>query len=68
MAFALMPLAIAGRAVAAMFAVALLLTCAARRQIVGHTGDVLGAISVVTEAVMLSLTVIIAPEWRASRV
>jgi adenosylcobinamide-GDP ribazoletransferase len=68
MAFALMPPAIAGRAVAAMFAVALLLTWAARRQIAGHTGDVLGATSVVTEAVVLSLTVIIGPEWRASKV
>lgn len=57
-AFALMPLALAGRAVAGTSAVALLLTWAARRQIAGHTGDVLGATSVVTETVVLSLTVI----------
>jgi cobalamin synthase len=52
-----MPPAIAGRVVAGMFAGALLLTWAARRQIAGHTGDVLGATSVVSESLMLSLIV-----------
>ena len=56
-AFGLMPPAIAGRVVAGMLAGALLLTWVTRRQIAGHTGDVLGATSVVTEAVMLSITV-----------
>jgi adenosylcobinamide-GDP ribazoletransferase len=54
-AFALVPRALACGAIAVMFAGALVTTWIAHRQIAGHTGDVLGATSSVTEALVFSV-------------